>query len=67
MLAMLMDPGSAVSNLKRLSAAGLAGPMGLYESIDYGPSENNPEGEFGVVVFNYMAHTIHGIEPDRIG
>ncbi|HXA51240.1 MAG TPA: glucoamylase family protein, partial [Candidatus Acidoferrum sp.] len=59
MLAMLMDPGSAVSNLKRLSAAGLAGPMGLYESIDYG-RENNPEGEFGVVVFNYMAHH-HGM------
>jgi cyclic beta-1,2-glucan synthetase len=59
MLAMLVDPGSAVSNLKRLSAAGLAGPIGLYESIDYG-RENNPEGEFGVTVFNYMAHH-HGM------
>ena len=59
MLALLVDPGVAVSNLRRLAAVGLAGPLGLYEAIDY-TRENTPAGELGVVVYNYMAHH-HGM------
>jgi len=54
-LAMLVEPAAAVKNLQRLRDAGLAGPMGLYEAIDY-TRENTPQGEKGVVVCSYMAH-----------
>ena len=55
MLALMVDPTAALSNLKRLADTGLDGPMGLYEAIDYS-RENTREGERGVVVYNYMAH-----------
>ncbi len=55
MLALLVNPATAIANLKRLETVHMAGPMGLYESIDFG-LENKEEGERGVPVFTYMAH-----------
>ena len=50
-----MDPAAAVENLKYLCDSNFDGPMGLYESIDFN-SENNKDGERGVVIYAYMAH-----------
>lgn len=50
MLAALVDPEQALRNMRRLSAEGLDGPYGYYESIDYtapGP---------GVIVKAFLAH-----------
>ena len=55
MLALLIEPRAAIENLRRLEAAGLQGPMGLYESIDY-TRQNQRDGEMGVVIYAYMAH-----------
>ena len=55
MLALLMDPAAAVSNLKRLRDAEFNGPMGLYESIDFN-LKNTRNGEPGVLIYAYMAH-----------
>ncbi len=54
MLALQVNPPAAVENLKRLEKAGLAGPMGLYESIDF--SRESKQGESGVTIYAYMAH-----------
>ena len=35
MLALMIDPQSAIPNLKQLDRLGLDGPMGFYESIDF--------------------------------
>ena len=55
MLALMVDPAAAIANIKRLASLGLAGPMGLYESIDFS-REKSPDGARGVVVYTYMAH-----------
>ncbi len=55
MLSLLVDPPEALANLRRLEELGLAGPMGLYESIDFG-RENKENGEPGVPIYAYMAH-----------
>jgi cyclic beta-1,2-glucan synthetase len=55
MLALLIDPASAVANLRRLQRLDLDGPMGLYESIDFS-RENKRDGERGVVIYAYMAN-----------
>lgn len=55
MLALSIDPTGAIYNLKRLEEFGLAGPMGLYESIDFA-LQSNREGDRCVVVYAYMAH-----------
>ncbi len=55
MLALQVDPGAAADNLKQLEGAGLAGPMGFYESIDY-TRQNARDGQLGVVIYAYMAH-----------
>ena len=54
-LALAVDAGAATENLRRLEAAGLGGPMGLYEAIDY-TRQNKRHGERGVVIYAYMAH-----------
>ncbi len=54
-LALPVDPGAATDNLRTLESAGLWGPMGLYEAIDY-TRQNKRDGELGVVIFAYMAH-----------
>jgi cyclic beta-1,2-glucan synthetase len=55
MLALMIDPPSAIDNLRRLESLGLGGPMGLYEAIDFS-REKSPEGDRGVIVYTYMAH-----------
>ena len=54
-LALMVAPEEACLNLQRLAAAGLEGPFGLYEAIDYTPSRL-PRGQSSVVVQSYMAH-----------
>ena len=58
-LAALVDPARAVQNLRALSKAGLEGPYGYYEAIDYSPTRV-PEGRSGVRVKTFMAHH-HGM------
>ena len=55
MLAMMIDPHSAIPNLRQLESLGLDGPMGLYESIDFS-REAKRDGSPGVVIYAYMAH-----------
>jgi cyclic beta-1,2-glucan synthetase len=55
MLALQVDPAAATENLERLKNLGLAGPMGLYESIDFS-RESQKDGARGVVIYCYMAH-----------
>jgi len=55
MLALSIDPTGATDNLRRLQEFGLAGPMGLYEAIDF-TRESKRDGERGVVIYAYMAH-----------
>src|SRR5439155_27265308 len=55
LLALPVDPAAAMNNLKKLANGRLKGPIGLYEAIDYS-RESTPEGERGVVIYNYMAH-----------
>ncbi len=54
-LALMVDPGPALANLKRLGRLGLGGSYGYYESIDY-TRRRQPKGHHGVVVRTYMAH-----------
>ena len=54
-LALMVDPASSLSNLKRLDAMGLGGPMGFYEAIDFSRSSKRG-GLPGVVIYAYMAH-----------
>lgn len=51
MLAAPLAPRAAVENLRRFANAGLAGPMGFYESIDF-----TQESKGGAVIGCYMAH-----------
>jgi len=55
MLALMVDPGDALDNLRRLQTLGLEGPMGLYESVDFS-RESKRGGERGVVIYAYMGH-----------
>ncbi|MEO8050364.1 MAG: glucoamylase family protein, partial [Acidobacteriota bacterium] len=55
MLALPVEPGAAVANLKRLEDLGLMGPMGFYEAIDYTRTAKR-QGERGVIIYAYMAH-----------
>jgi cellobiose phosphorylase len=54
-LALMVAPEEACLNLQRLAAAGLEGPFGLYEAIDYTPSRL-PRGQSSAVIRSYMAH-----------
>ncbi len=54
-MALMVDPKAAASNLQRLADEGLAGDFGYYEAIDYTPSRL-PRGEKSAVVRSYMAH-----------
>jgi len=63
-LAMMVDPGEAVANLRRLSTVGMEGAYGFYEAIDYTQRKSDaadgsgplPHGSKGVVVRAYLAH-----------
>jgi cyclic beta-1,2-glucan synthetase len=54
-LALMVEPEAACANLQRLAAAGLEGPFGFYEAVDYTPSRL-PRGQSSVVVRSFMAH-----------
>ncbi|WP_163339831.1 GH36-type glycosyl hydrolase domain-containing protein [Desulfopila sp. IMCC35008] len=55
LLALNVVPTEAVKNLQRMSAIGLLGDYGYYESIDYS-RKTEREGGRGVVIEAYMAH-----------
>nr|AAP58539.1 putative cyclic beta 1'-2' glucan synthetase [uncultured Acidobacteriota bacterium] len=59
-LAVMLEPGPSVANLRRLSAAGLEGQFGFFDAIDFTPRgpEPVPDGQQapGVIVPAYMAH-----------
>ncbi len=55
LLGLMIEPEAACANLRRLAAAGMAGPYGLYEAIDYTPLRM-PEGVTVQTVQSYMAH-----------
>jgi cyclic beta-1,2-glucan synthetase len=54
-LAAMIDPGAAVQNFARLTAAGASGRYGFYEALDY-TATRVPEGQDVAVVRAYMAH-----------
>ena len=55
MLALMISPVKACSNLQLLSKDGIAGEYGFYEAIDYTPGRVPRGGEYSVVR-SYMAH-----------
>lgn len=54
-LALMVDPPSAFSNLEKLVAEGFEGIYGFFESIDYTPTRL-PRGQSRVVIQTFMAH-----------
>ena len=54
-LALLLAPGSAGRNLRRLRDMGLEGTYGLFEAVDFTPGRL-PEGERWAVVRSFMVH-----------
>jgi len=55
MLALMVLPEKAVTNLQALSRKGLEGAYGFYESVDYTASRL-PRGKTSVVVRSFMVH-----------
>ena len=55
LLALMIQPEKAVSNLQALLKKGLGGDFGFYEAIDYTPSRV-PRGKTSVIVQSYMVH-----------
>ncbi len=54
-LALMVDPQVACSNLEKLKEAGYEGNYGFFESIDYTPSRL-PRGQSHVVIQTFMVH-----------
>lgn len=54
-MALMVDPAAAASNLQRLAREGLAGLFGYYEAADYTPLRLR-RGETCAVVRSYMVH-----------
>lgn len=54
-LALLLAPGSAVRNLRRLREMGMEGKYGFYEAADFTPSRISGTGKFQPVR-SFMAH-----------
>ncbi|MCG7858593.1 GH36-type glycosyl hydrolase domain-containing protein [Flavihumibacter sp.] len=55
MLALMVSPGKATSNLQQLSKDGFLGEFGFYEAIDYTASRL-PRGKENIVIQSYMVH-----------
>lgn len=55
MMALMVEPEAACSNLQQLSAQGFEGKFGFYEAIDYTPSRL-PRGQSNAVIRSFMAH-----------
>ena len=54
-LALMVDPKAAYTNMETMREAGFEGKYGFYESIDYTPSRL-PRGQSHVVIQTFMAH-----------
>jgi len=54
-LALPVDAGAAMENLRRLEELGLIGDYGFYEAADFTP-DRTPVGTLFVPVLSYMAH-----------
>ncbi len=55
MLALMVLPGKACSNLQLLSEKGFEGEYGFYEAIDYTPARL-PRGEVNSIIRSFMVH-----------
>ncbi|MBV9889689.1 MAG: cyclic beta 1-2 glucan synthetase, partial [Rhizobacter sp.] len=55
MMALMVAPDAACSNLQRLATQGVFGRYGFYEAVDYTPSRL-PRGQTRAIVRSYMAH-----------
>ncbi len=55
MMALMVAPEKACSNLQQMSTQGFAGEFGFYEAIDYTPSRL-PRGQTNTVIRSFMAH-----------
>jgi len=54
-MALMVEPEAACSNLQRLAEEGASGRFGFYEAIDYTPSRL-PRGRESVLVRSFMVH-----------
>ena len=54
-MALMVDPESAIKNIRRLYKEGLDGFYGLYEAIDYTPERLTSDNKSGIVK-SYMVH-----------
>ncbi|HZW72845.1 MAG TPA: glucoamylase family protein, partial [Caldimonas sp.] len=54
-MALMVAPDEACTNLQRLVAEGVFGRYGFYEAVDYTPSRL-PRGQASAIVRSYMAH-----------
>lgn len=54
-LALMVDPVTATTNLRRLAKLGMEGKYGLYEAVDF-TKERLPRGADYVVVKSFMVH-----------
>jgi len=54
-LALMVEPQKACTNLQYLTGIGLGGEYGFYEAVDYTPSRLGPD-EKHAIVKSYMAH-----------
>jgi len=55
MMALMVAPDAACTNLQRLASEGVFGRYGFYEAIDYTASRL-PRGQTSAIVRSYMAH-----------
>nr|WP_284680395.1 glucoamylase family protein [Aceticella autotrophica] len=55
MLALSIDPESAINNFKRLKEIGMYGNYGFYEAVDFTP-ERIPYGKKYAIVKSFMSH-----------
>ncbi|MDB5770311.1 MAG: ndvB [Burkholderia sp.] len=55
MMALMVKPEEACTNLQQLSAGGYEGKYGFYEAIDYTPSRL-PRGQTSAVIRSFMVH-----------
>jgi cellobiose phosphorylase len=55
MLALMVSPRKACSNLQLMSEQGFEGRFGFYEAIDYTPARQ-PRGKTHSIIYSYMAH-----------
>lgn len=54
-MALMVEPEAACSNMQRLAAEGASGRFGFYEAIDHTPARM-PRGKHSVLVRSFMVH-----------